>query len=181
MAAQTAWRRGIPFNSHITVHWAKLGVHDNDAAAATGALLTLLRDWLRKQGLPFAYAYARENGDTKGSHVHILAYLPPGAEWNSQRSRRWLMRVADGPYFTGAIRTKRIRGTGGGRVILPDLYATNLAVVVGYLTKGAWPNVAAALALPRVEPCGRVVGKRAGWSENVGAAAAGVRKVARAR
>jgi len=172
-AAETAWRSGIPFNSHVTVHWAKLGLADDEAAPATGALLTLLRDWLRKQGLPFAYAYARENGATKGSHVHILAHLPPGAGWNSQRSRRWLKRIADGPYFTGAIRTKRIRGTCKGRVILPELYAANLADVVSYLTKGALPQLAAVLTIRRVEPGGHVVGKRAGWSQNVGAKASG--------
>ena len=167
-AAQTAWRRGLPFNCHVTIHWAKLGVADDATAAATGAFLTCARDWLRKRGLPFAYAYSREKSGDNGAHTHILAHLPPGTPWAFQRSKRWLERICGGPYFAGGIRTHRIRGTGGGRVILPDLYAENLAEVVGYLTKGALPSVAAALALERVKPGGRVVGKRAGWSENVG-------------
>ena len=174
-AAQTAWRLGLPFNCHVTIHWAKLGVADDATAAATGAFLTLVRDWLRKLGLPFAYAYAREKSGDNGAHTHILAHLPPGAPWSFQRSKRWLERITGEPYFTGGIRTHRIRGTGGGRVILPDLYAENLAVVVGYLTKGALPSVAAALALERVKPGGRVVGKRVGWSENIGGSARGVR------
>ncbi|QBM77409.1 hypothetical protein E2E30_17770 [Sphingomonas sp. AAP5] len=170
-AAQTAWRRGLAFNCHVTIHWAKLGVADDATAAATGAFLTCARDCLRKQGLPFAYAYVRENSGDNGAHSHILAHLPPGTRWAFQRSKRWLERISGKPYFTGGIRTHRIRGTGSGRVILPDLYAENLAEVVGYLTKGALPSVAAALALERVKFGGRVIGKRSGCSENVGSRA----------
>ena len=167
-AAETAWRRGFPLNCHVIVHWAKLGVPDAAAAAATAAFLTSVRDWLRKRGLTLAYVYARENSEENGAHTHILAHLPPGTPWAFQRSKRWLERITGEPYFTGGIRTRRIRGTGDGRVILPDLYAENLAEVVGYLTKGALPAVASALALERVKPGWRVVGKRAGWSENIG-------------
>jgi hypothetical protein len=166
--AQTACLRGLPFNCHVTIHWAKLGVADHATAAATGAFLTCARDWLRKRGLPFAYAYSRENSGDNGAHTHILAHLPPGTPWAFQRSKRWLERVCGSPYLTGGIRTHRIRGTGGGRVVLHDLYAENLAEVVGYLTKGALPSVASALALERVKAGGRVIGKRVGWSENIG-------------
>ena len=167
-AAQAAMRLGIPLNAHVTIHWERLRVSDGAAAAATGAFLTRVRDWLRKQGLPFAYAYARENGDGKGSHVHILAHLPAGADWASHRSKRWLSAIAGGFYQGGAIVTKRIGGTRYGRVTLPDLYARNLTRVVGYVTKGALPAVAAALALEQQAYGGLVIGKRAGWSENLG-------------
>ena len=55
-------------------------------------------------------------------------------------------------------------GYGSGRRarVKPDLYAENMAEVVGYLTKGALPSVAAALASVRVKSGGRVIGKRAG-------------------
>ncbi len=168
-AAQTAWRIGFPFNCHVTIHWEKMGVTDDRAAAATGALLTLVRDWLRKQGLPFAYAYVRENGDGKGSHVHILAHLPPGARWGYQRSRRWLEGITERPYRQGAIETRRVRGTIGGRVVLPDLYAENLGVVVGYVAKGAPQEFLGAMGIIRAhEPGGRIIGKRVGWSQNIG-------------
>ncbi|WP_353204295.1 hypothetical protein, partial [Sphingomonas sp.] len=114
----------------------------------------------------------RENSGDNGAHTHILAHLPPGAPWSFQRSKRWLERITGKPYFTGGIRTHRIRGTVGGRVVLPDLYAENLAVVVGYLTKGAPQAVLDTLRINRAhQPGGRVVGKRAGWSENIGTAA----------
>jgi hypothetical protein len=100
-AAQSAMRVGVPLNAHVTIHWERLGVPDSTAAAATGAFLTRVRDWLRKQGLPFAYAYARENGQGKGSHVHILAHLPAGADWAPHRSRRWLRAIAGGFYQAG--------------------------------------------------------------------------------
>ncbi len=99
LAAQTAWVRGMPFSRHVTIHWAKLGVPDAAAAAATGAFLTAARDWLRKQGLPFAYAYSRENSGENGAHTHILAHLPPGTFWAFQRSKRWLERISGKPYL----------------------------------------------------------------------------------
>jgi hypothetical protein len=167
-AAQSAAAMGLPLNAHVTIHWERQGVPDSAAAKATGSFLTCVRDWLRKQGLPFAYAYARENGDGKGSHVHILLHLPPGSRWHFQRSRRWLEAVSGGRYRKGVVVTARVRGTAAGAIAHRELYAANLQTVVGYLTKGALPCAAHALGLVNFEPGGRVAGKRAGWSQNVG-------------
>ena len=43
--------------------------------------------------------------------------------------------------------------------------------VVGYLLKGAEPDAAQVLGLSKIEAGGRVIGKRCGWSENIGDAA----------
>ena len=88
-AAQYAAAIGLPFNRHVTIHWERAGVHDNRAAAATGRFLKLAGDWIAKRGPQFEYnqrkskrlariawAWVRENGDGKGSHVHILMHLP---------------------------------------------------------------------------------------------------------
>lgn len=165
--AETAVARGMPLNAHITIHWERLGVTDAAAGAATGAFLTYARDWLRKQEHAFAYVYSRENGDGKGSHVHMLAHLPSDADWGFHRTRPWLEAISDAAYVQGAIVTARIHGTRQGRVVQPDLYHANLARVVGYLTKGALPGVAAALTLERRAAGGTVIGKRAGRSENL--------------
>jgi hypothetical protein len=74
-AAQRAIAIGRPFNRHLTVHWEKAGLTDAEAAGATGRLLKLIKDWLRRHG-GTAYTWVRENGDGKGSHTHILLHVP---------------------------------------------------------------------------------------------------------
>lgn len=77
-AAQRAMAVGLPFNRHLTVHWAKAGLTDRQAAAATGRLVKLIRDWVRKKGGQIAHAWVRENGCGKGSHSHLLLHIPDG-------------------------------------------------------------------------------------------------------
>jgi hypothetical protein len=127
--------------------------------AAIGAFLTKLRHWLRKQGHRTAYAWVRENGRVIGSHVHILLHLPPGVVIGGHRSRRWIEAISGRRYCTGTIKT---------RAISQRSYDANLAAVVAYLCKGASDEVAEGLRLERRKPGGRIIGKRAGWSENVG-------------
>jgi hypothetical protein len=57
----------------------------------------------------------------------------------------------------------------------PSDYDANLAKIVAYLLKGVSKTVADALGLPLIRPQGRVIGKRVGWSENIGARASTLR------
>jgi hypothetical protein len=63
----------------------------------------------------------------------------------------------------------------GGRLGLeagnPDLHAINLEAALAYVVKGANLDAAARFALERLEPGGRVIGKRCGTSQNIGAKA----------
>jgi hypothetical protein len=161
-ATETARSIGRPLNRHITVHWEAAGVADSGAAKATTALLKYLREWL---GGRTAYVWARENGDGKGSHLHILAHIPAGRRMNGVRSRRWIERIAGRPYRPGTIRTRRITGSGDPE---GQVYAANLGAALAYVLKGATPDVAAALGIDR-EPGGRIIGKRCGTSRNTGA------------
>lgn len=168
-AAQFAARIGLPLNRHLTIHWEAAGVPDCEAGAATAAFLTLARDWLRKRGAPFAWAWVRENGDGKGSHVHILLHCRPEVARDfSGIQRRWLRRVTGKPYRARVIRTARIGGTLTAAQSAPVAYVENLATVVGYLLKGASPAAARALGLERLEAGGRIIGKRAATSQNLG-------------
>jgi hypothetical protein len=176
-AAQFAARVGLPLNRHLTIHWETAGVPDCRAAAATAAFLALARDWLRKRGAPFAWVWVRENGDGKGSHVHILLRCPPElARAFAGMQRRWLRRVTGNPSRARIIRTARIGGTLTAAQTAPAVYAENLAAVVAYLLKGASPAAARELGLQRLEAGGRIIGKRAATSLNIGRAA---RKLAR--
>lgn len=155
---------GRPFNRHITVHWEAAGVPDCQAAKATTAFLKYLREWL---GGATAYVWARENGDGKGSHVHILAYVPADRHLSGARFRRWLERVAGRLYRPGTIHTARIAGhrQPGGPV-----YAANLQAVLTYVLKGVDADTAAAIGIAH-ESGGCIVGKRCGTSRNIGAKA----------
>jgi len=53
----------------------------------------------------------------------------------------------------------------------PDLHAINLEVALGYVLKGADPKAASQFGLERLEHGGRVIGKRCGTSQNIGAKA----------
>lgn len=183
-AVHHAERADLPLNRLVTVHWGAMGLSDAEAGAALGRLLKLWREALAARGLPFACAWVRENDDgdgSKGSHVHILAHVPAAAGPGFMRRLRAWVRLAaggrqhrrrgriDGPaYARGAVNTRRI----GGRLAVPqDVHDANLAEVLGYLLKGADKQTADNLGLVRLEPGGRVTGKRCGWSENVGAKA----------
>jgi hypothetical protein len=170
-ASQFAARVGLPLNRHLTIHWEAAGVTDCGAAAATAAFLALARDWLRKRGAASAWVWVRENGDNKGSHVHILVHCRPElARAFSAMQRRWLRRVTGNPYRARVIRTARIGGTLTAAQMAPAHYAENLAAVVAYLLKGATLAAARELGLQRLEAGGRIIGKRAGTSQNIGRA-----------
>lgn len=184
-AVAHAERIGLPLNRLVTVHWGAMGLSDAEAGRASGRMLKLWREALAEKGLPFACVWARENdnGDaSKGSHVHILAHVPAAGSGLLRRLPAWARLAAggrynrrrervEGPaYSKGAVTTRRI----GGRVSVPQaVHDANLVGTLGYLLKGADDATAAALGLRDREPGGRIIGKRCGWSENIGAKARG--------
>lgn len=163
-AALAARAIGRALNRHIIVHWEAAGIPDSRAAAATTAFLKYLRDWL---GGETAYVWARENGDGKGSHLHILAHMPAGRHMSGARSRRWLERITASRYQRGTIRTIRI---GGSREPDGPAYAANLQAVLAYVLKGVNADTAETLGIVR-ESGGCIIGKRCGTSRNIGAKA----------
>lgn len=160
-AIQRAEKLSMPINRHIIVHWEALGVPDDRAMAATTQFLKAYREWTGDQT---AYVWSRENGDGKGSHLHILAHLPAGKRWHAALSRRWLERISGNRYKKRAIRTKFIMGS-----LSPDspCYDQNLKTVAAYVLKGVDRETAAALGIAHL-PGGRITGKRCGTSRNIG-------------
>jgi hypothetical protein len=53
----------------------------------------------------------------------------------------------------------------------PELHAINLDAVLTYVLKGASPDAASQFGLERLESGGRIIGKRCGTSQNIGAKA----------
>jgi hypothetical protein len=166
-AARFAWQIGLPLNQHITIHWEQAGVPDDEAGPATSRFLRLASQWIAKRGGRFAYAWVRENGAGKGSHLHVLAHVPAGLSLGPIQ-RGWLRKITGRTYLLGTIMTKRVGGTRSAAESMPDLFLRILAKVVGYQLKGAPAALAAKLGLTRLPQHGKIIGKRAGTSENLG-------------
>ena len=161
LSAQKAQAIGRPLNRHITVHWEAAGITDGEAMAATTAFLKYLREWLRGK---HAYLWVRENGDGKGSHVHILAHIPDSKKLSGALSRRWVERCTGRTYRAGAIYSRKIAGSSGRD---GKLYVENLKAVLAYVLKGVEPEAARELGIKH-QYGGRVIGKRCGTSRNIG-------------
>lgn len=158
-AAQLAMAIGMPFNRHLTVHWEKSGLTDSQAAAATGRMLKLITDWARKKGFAVPYAWVRENGPGKGSHVHVLLHLPSGLAMSL--TRRWYRAATKCRQpRNGAVRTRRIGGTARAAISASDWYQANLAKLLHYLLKGVAEPTAEALGLDAWAAGGEIAGKR---------------------
>jgi hypothetical protein len=160
---------GLPLNRMVTVHWQSAGITLESMAKATGHFIDLLSKAIMRHGGRTAWIWVHENGSGKGGHCHLLVHVPPDlAELISRSQRSWLRRITGKPYKSRVILSKPI----GGRLRLetgnPALHAHNLDTALGYLLKGADPEMADRLELTRQEPGGHVIGKRCGVSQNIG-------------
>jgi hypothetical protein len=63
-----------PLNRHTTIHFEAAGIAE--PVAALRRYMKLPRDWLRTQGMEFAYIWVREAGERKGEHAHLLMHVP---------------------------------------------------------------------------------------------------------
>jgi hypothetical protein len=158
-AAQRAWAIGRPFNRHLTVHWAKAGLSDAQAATATGSFVKLIIDWARRHG-GTCYVWVRENGERKGSHTHILLHVPRGL--SLALTRRWYRTVTGwrGKLPSRAVKTVCIGGSARCAFAGGEHYSANLANIVSYVLKGVDKRGGTALDLDRYASGGEIQGKR---------------------
>lgn len=159
-AAQRALAIGLPFNRHLTVHWAKANLTDAEAAAATSRLVKLIRDWVRKKGGQVVYAWVRENGPDKGCHSHILLHIPEGL--SLALTRRWYKLVTGwhGRVPKRAVKSVCVGGASRAGVSSSEWYLANLAKLIGYVLKGSDSRMGEALGLDAYGKGGRIIGKR---------------------
>ncbi|MBA4308076.1 MAG: hypothetical protein C0429_15200 [Sphingopyxis sp.] len=175
-AESHAKRIGLPFTRMISIHWQAAGVPLAGMAKATGRFTDLMAKALARHGSGTAWLWVHENvpgnGDDKGGHCHLLIYAP--ADLVSRLTalqRGWLRRITGQPYRARVIHSKPIGGRLGLEAGNPDLHAVNLKAALAYVLKGASPKAASQFGLERLEPGGRVIGKRCGTSQNIGATA----------
>ena len=162
---------GLGLNRSITIHFGRLGVGDSDSGRCVAAYLKILNDRLAKMGGQFAAVWVRENGEGKGSHVHIFAHIPAHC-WPTIRNRQavWLRKATGKQMKAGALRSRKIRGQ-SDQWPSNALYLANGDNVVRYLVKGVSNDVAAFLGLSRAQYGGVIIGKRSGTTQNIGRSA----------
>lgn len=171
-AARYAIDVGRVFQRHWIVHYGKAGIQPSDGARFVGKLLDLVSKQARREGGALTALWVRERASEKGEHVHILMHLPAAMRLHG-RTRRWI-EAGGGQWQLGVSRIRII----GGRLNKFEQnrskhHAKNAANVTRYLLKAASKSTGQRLELTRAGCCGRITGKRCGWTQNIGAAARG--------
>lgn len=178
-AAYFAYHRGLPFNRWITINLSKAGIVDELAAQSIRIFLKAAADAVKYWGGDFAATWVRENGfnangDPTGTHVHILAHIPPrlvGQFKNAQSGWMSRIRISD-RHRAGTIKGKPIDGFSSMISGHPLVYAQSLYQLVSYQLKSASQDTLAALHLGKPHKRGgEILGKRCGTSQNIGRAA----------
>ena len=168
-AAAHAEKIGLSFNRHWTVHYENAGIAETGAAAFIRKLLKLAGDYARRHKARLAAVWSREGGKGKGGHVHIILHLPADLPLVG-KTRRWV-RLAGGKCRRGVSVVRSIAGSlkaaehGGAH------YQHNAAIVRHYALKGASKEAGEALGLDGYGIGGLIVGKRCGWTQNIGKSA----------
>lgn len=171
-AERHAEKIGLPFTRMISIHWQAAGVPMAGMAKATGRFTDLMAKALARHGSGTAWLWTHESGNGKGGHCHLLAHVPADlVPVVTALQRGWLRRITLRSYRARVIHSKPIGGRLGLEAGNPDLHAVNLEAALAYVLKGAGPEAASQFALERLEPGGRVIGKRCGTSQNIGAKA----------
>jgi hypothetical protein len=171
-AERHADKIALPFTRMVTIHWEAAGVPLAGMAKATGRFTELMAKALARHESRTAWLWTHENGERKGGHCHLLAHVPADlVPVLTGLQRGWLRRITGKPYLARVIHSKPIGGRLGLEVGNPDLHAVNLEEALAYILKGASPEAASTCALERLEPGGRVIGKRCGTSQNIGLSA----------
>lgn len=168
-AAHHASAIGLPFTRLITIHWEAAGVPLASMAAATGRFTGLLAKALARRGSKTAWLWVHENGERKGGHCHLLAHIRASDVPAIKRlQRRWLLSITGRCYRRRVIKGDPIGRRLGLEATNPALLAENINSTLAYLLKGVAVDAPQAAALARLQPGGRIIGKRCGCSQNIG-------------
>lgn len=174
-AARFALATGRTFQRHWIVHYGRAGIGEHEAAGFIRKLFERVGKQAKRAGGELTALWVRERASGYGEHIHILLHLPAGLSLRN-RTRRWIA-AAGGTYRPGVSMTKSIGGrlvkqTGkNGSYSATAHYQANAANVVRYLLKSAELAKGQRLGLKHSGRGGRIIGKRCGWTQNIGRAA----------
>lgn len=169
-AARHAHAIGLPLNRMITIHWEAAGLPLEAMSKATGRFIDRMTKAITRHGGKTAWLWVHEGGEQEGGHCHLLAHVPPNIVPVLTRLQRgWLRGITCRKYQAKVIHSKPIGRVLGIEVSNPDLHAANLNTVLAYVLKGASQEAALQYGLPWLKPGGRIIGKRCGVSQNIGA------------
>ena len=107
-----------------------------------------------------------ENGENKGELTCLRMCQPTLSHFYDASTGR-LHSITGRPYRSRVIHSKPIGGRLGLEVGNPELHAANVTAALSYLAKGASREAASQFGLERLEPGGRVIGKRCSASQNI--------------
>lgn len=158
------------FQRHWIIHYGKAGIEERGGANFVSRVLALAGKQARREGGMLTALWVRERASEKGEHVHILMHLPAAMRLHG-RTRRWI-EAAGGQWQPGVSRIRII----GGRLSKLETnrgahYKRNAENVARYLLKAASRETGRRMALTRAGQTAPIVGKRCGWTQNIGVAA----------
>ena len=168
-ASAFALATGRTFQRHWIIHYGKAGIDARDGARFVSHVLALASKQARREGGELTALWVRERASGKGEHVHVLLHLPAAMRLHG-RTRRWI-ETAGGEWQPGVSRIRII----GGRLSKLERnrdarLAVNAANVTRYLLKSASIEAGARIGLSRAGRGGEIIGKRCGWTQNIGQA-----------
>jgi len=164
-----AWRYasniGLPLNRHITIHFGMNGIADESAAGVISAFLKIINDRCKKAGHEFAATWVRENGEHKGSHVHIFAHIADEFLPLLIRSQcGWLNKASGKKMRGGSLRGKIVRGYGSNDALM----RRNSQNIVNYLLKQSTLVKKSRFGITKADVGSAIIGKRCGTTQNIG-------------
>lgn len=166
-ASAFALATGRTFQRHWTIHYGKAGIAECDGARFVSCLLALVSKQARREGGTLTALWVRERASEKGEHVHILLHLPAVMRLHG-RTRSWI-ETAGGTWKAGVSRVRIIGGSlPKGFPKASERHAANAANVMRYFLKAANEQTGERLGLTRAGRGGRIVGKRCGFTQNIG-------------
>lgn len=171
-AAAFAMAMGRTFQRHWTIHYGKAGIGAREGTRFVSYVLALASKQARREGGELTALWVRERASDKGEHVHMLLHLPAAMRLHG-RTRRWI-EAAGGRWQPGVSCVRIIGGRLSKKEVNRDAHLkANAANITRYLLKAASVETGERLALTRAGRSGPIVGKRCGWTQNIGNKARG--------
>jgi hypothetical protein len=160
-AVRYSERIGLALNRFVTINFSHTVCQPDRASSEFRRLLTQrFAPWLRrsaevKASVPPTYVWAIESAGDQTA-VHWLVYIPHGAyRAFDRRLSEWMSSLLGGEPEEQAVRIKSI---------------SNLTGLKRYILKGIDPAWASHLGVRHVDQ-GKIIGKRSGFSKNLGPSA----------